>query len=88
MVAVRRLGGGFRLQSGKELKLLGNQPKIYYTKLIEAIRNYAVVLGVRSLLVVVVSVDQLDAGCRTLRPIHCVKQIPITKQNQNKLINC
>jgi len=29
------------------------------------------------------SVDQLDAGCRPLCPIHCAKQIPITKQNQN-----
>ena len=31
---------------------------------------------------------QLDAGHRPLCPIHCVKQFPITKQNQNKLINC
>jgi len=31
---------------------------------------------------------QLDAGHRPLCPIHCVKQFPITKQNQNKLLNC
>jgi len=34
------------------------------------------------------TVDQLDAGHRPLCPIHCARQIPITKQNQNKLINC
>jgi len=34
-------------------------------------------------------VVQLDAGGRPLGlcPIHCAKQIQITKQNQNKLIN-
>ena len=34
------------------------------------------------------SVDQLDACHKPQCPIHCAKQIPITKQNQNKLINC
>ena len=38
--------------------------------------------------VVVVQCSQLDAGRIPLCPIHFAKQYPVTKQNQNKLINC